>query len=172
MVLCSVSVICALQGHAGLWNRVEMEGVGGWGAGVGQLMAPSGQIFANYTTNYTVGYRASWARVNNNTVSPLTLWIKVNLDNPSLSPHPCFVSPFLWHTYRVFSPKVHSSLLPLLLTPFMKSPPPQRVTVYSCFILGSRDPTLQPPDSSLSQNPQPTLVRSALAMLNKELQLL
>lgn len=50
----------------------------------------------------------------------------------------------------------------------MKSPPPQRVTLYSCFTLGTRDPALQPPDSSPSQNPQPVLVRSALATLNME----
>lgn len=52
VVLCSVSVICAGQRHAGFWKRAGWNG----GADVGQpLMAPWGQIFANYTTNYTVG---------------------------------------------------------------------------------------------------------------------
>lgn len=64
VVLWSVSVGCAVQGHAGLWQR-------GGKADVGRpLMAPWGQICANYTTNYTVGCCAPQASVNNNTISP------------------------------------------------------------------------------------------------------
>lgn len=42
------------------------------------------------------------------------------------------------------------------------------VTPYSCFILETRNPALQPQDNCWSQNPQPRFVQSALAAFNVE----
>lgn len=79
-----------------------------WRADLGQPpVAPCGQIFANYMTNYTASCCLPRARVNNNTIS--LLWLTLNLYNPYIS--------LLWRTYMVFSPERHSSLLPPPLPP-------------------------------------------------------
>lgn len=91
VVLCSVSVICAGQRHAGFWKRA------GWNRG--ELMLDSrswlpGGRSLQTTRQITQWVAAPGARVNNNII-----WIKLNSYNPRLSPHPGIVRPRLWHTY-------------------------------------------------------------------------
>lgn len=95
------------------------------------------------------------------------LWIKLNLYNPCRSPHPCFVRPpFMTHRQNV-QPRV-TLLSPPPPADFIHEISSSQTCLYSCFILGTKDPALQPPDFYRSQNPQPILVRSALAALNIE----
>lgn len=165
------------------------EGVGGGGgaADVGQpLMAPRGQICANYATNYTVAFCAPPANVNNNTISPFCAMNQAELVRPAAHSTPCTLCPFndtptagsaAWGLGCSSPDFIHENSTSLHLPP----PPSaslrhhrhqQRVTLCSCFILGSRDCrkfALQPPDSSASQlETAASLVRSPLAKLNIE----
>lgn len=121
------------------------DGGAGGAAHVGQppLMAPRGQICANYTTNYTVAFCAPPANVNNNTISPFCAMNQAELVRPAAHSTPCTLCPF---NDTPTAGSAASGWAAPPLTSFMKTPPPlrhhrhrQRVTLCSCFILGSRD---------------------------------
>lgn len=126
-------------------------------------MVPCGQIVANYATNYTVSCCESQSKQHHfPSMNQTELIQPMSMSTPMLCTSPFYDTP----TVQSVHPR--ATLIPLVLISFMTSPPLQCVTLYSWFILGTRDPALQPPDSCQSQNPQPILVRSALAALNME----